>query len=904
MTVRLLPPLHWPSVRGRARADAGPLTLVAMVVAAVTVLAGAVPMLLTGTANQAVRQAVREAGDQADIRVSGDWPDDDGSSGGRLRDPRSATSLDELRDRALDQLGPLRDQLQAPIELATGPYLKIVGGREPRSFRLGYVAQATEPAVVWVSGAAPGPSADQLNAEVPYDDDPWPVQAGISEATAARLGAGPGDRLRLEDIKRNPRDVRISGIFRPVNPGDPVWQAAPWLLDPQLGADGPGMTRFGGLLDRQSLPDARIAFTSTQVSRTVLFRPDAALLTLESAQRIAAAVLNLKATSGSSASRDGAAQWSTQLDRVLHDVRERVEAARAQASVLLSAVLLSTVLVLLLAAQLLAARRGAALTVARRRGMSLAALGAELLIESVVLTVAATAAGALIAWALAHGVAWGWLLPAGSTAVLAGPAFGLVTAYRATRDKRVPANRSARRWAGRTTALRRLTAEVAVVATAAIAMTVLYQRGALPSDGGTVLLPASAPALSALTGALVLVRLLPAILGLTLRQALRSTRPLAVFGAARAASAAKQVLPVLALVAAAALATFALILSGTVGAGLADGAWRSVGADARVDLPEQSAAMTAALTERIAASPGVRHAVAAQVSESSSVVVDGATRQVRLTVVDSAAYRALLAGSARPSLPALPATAGTVPVLIHSADGTLRAGRTLDLIREDKPAVQLTAVTTTTALGGTGDEVLADAATLAAAGVAVQPNTIWVTGPGAAAAATTAVAGDTGASVVIRADVLRERRGAPLVAGLVRLAAAAAGILLVLSLLGLALGAAAGAPERWQTLSRLRTLGLRTREARRVAVGELLPLALVAALGGPALGVLLAVLTVGPLGLRVLTAQAADPELVLPWAGVAGVAVALPVMVLAVVRVEAAVRRRNRLSEVLRVGGG
>ncbi|GAA2512991.1 FtsX-like permease family protein [Winogradskya humida] len=899
MIRRLLPAVHWPSVRGRARADAGPLTLAAVVVAAVTVLAGSVPVLLTKTADQAVRQAVRTAGEQADVQVRSDWEYDDGVSGGRVRDPRSAEELDSLRDRALDQLGPLRDQLAPPIEFAGGPYLKILGGSEPRSFRLAYVAGTSEPAVTWISGAAPRSSAEQPDSEVPYTGDPWPVQAGISETAAARLGIGPGDRLQTEDVDGNPCDVRVSGVFRPVDRDDLAWQVAPWLLDPQPGADGPGITRFGGLLVAESLPDARLAFDIDDVSLTVRFRPDASVLTLDSAERLAAAVLTLKATSGSSAGRGGAAQWTTQLDRVLRDVRERVDAAQAQASVLLSAVLLVTVLILLLAAQLLAGRRAAALTVARQRGTSIVALGTELLLESVVLTVAATVVGALIAWAVAGGVAWGWLLPAGVSAVLAGPGFGMVTAYRATRDKRSPANRSARRWAERTGALRRLTAELAVAAAAAIAVTVLHQRGASPSAGGTVLLPASAPALGALTGALLLLRLLPVTTGLALRQALKSTRPLAVFGAARAAFAARRVLPVLALVSSAALATFALTLSGTVGAGLADGAWRSVGADARIDLPDQPAMTTAALIERVAAAPGVRHAVAAEVTTATPVVVGGASRQVRLIVVDSAAYRVLLAGSARPPLPALPATAGPVPVLVHSSEGTLRAGDTMDLKAEGAPAVTLTAVATTDAIGDTGDVVLADAATLTAAGVPMVPNTIWVTGPGAAAAAETTA----GANVVARTDVLRERRDAPLVAGLIRLAWASAFTLLALGLLGFALDAAAGAPERWQTLSRLRTLGLRTREARRVAAGELLPLALVAALGGPVLGVLLAVLTLGPLGLRLFTGQPGDPALLLPWAGVVVVAAAFLVMVVAVVRVEAAVRRRNRLSEVLRVGG-
>jgi putative ABC transport system permease protein len=49
------PAIHWPSVRGRARADAGPLLLAAAVVTVVTLLASATPPLLRATADDAVR---------------------------------------------------------------------------------------------------------------------------------------------------------------------------------------------------------------------------------------------------------------------------------------------------------------------------------------------------------------------------------------------------------------------------------------------------------------------------------------------------------------------------------------------------------------------------------------------------------------------------------------------------------------------------------------------------------------------------------------------------------------------------------------------------------------------------------------------------------------------------------
>jgi putative ABC transport system permease protein len=625
------------------------------------------------------------------------------------------------------------------------------------------------------------------------------------------------------------------------------------------------------------------------------------MLTLDSAQNIAAAAVALKASSASSADRGLGSQWSTQLDRVLRAVEDQIDAATVQASVLLAAVSAAAVLILLLAADLMVGRRAPALTVARQRGASLTTLGLELLLESVLVAVGAAALGVLTARLFVPDVAWAWLLPVVLAGALAGPGFGTLTAYRSTRDKRVPANRSARRRAGRTAALRRLTAESAVVAAAVTAVVVLHQRGVLPSAGGTLLLPAAAPALGVLAGALVLLRLLPLGTGLALRRALRSTRPLAVFGAARAAAASGRVLPMLALASAGALATFALTMNTTIGQGLADGAWRTVGADARLDLEPDTE--TAEPVRLIAHSPGVRHVVTAQISDGTPMVVGDASRPSRLVIVDSAAYRELLADTPLPAPPADPTSAAgsdAIPALVRSADGKVAVGDRLKLARDGAPALQFIAVGAAPAIDGAEDVVLVDAAAMTAAGATVTSNTIWVTGSGAVSAARTHA---DAADVVARTDVERDRRDAPLVTGLLRLAWASAGTLLALGLLGFALGAASGAPERWQTLSRLRTLGLRTGESRRVAAAELLPLALIAAVGGPLLGVLLAYLTLGPLALRLLTSQPDSPALIPPWAEIMVIALAFPAMVAAVVAVESAVRRRRRLGEVLRVGG-
>ena len=142
---------------------------------------------------------------------------------------------------------------------------------------------------------------------------------------------------------------------------------------------------------------------------------------------------------------------------------------------------------------------------------------------------------------------------------------------------------------------------------------------------------------------------------------------------------------------------------------------------------------------------------------------------------------------------------------------------------------------------------------------------------------------------------------APVAAALRRLVAAATLVLVGLGVLGVVLGAAASARERGETLARLRTLGLRRRASAGAIVAELLPPALVAALGGLVVGILLARLSIGPLALRLVTGASTDPPLVVPWWTLLPallVVAAVPV----VVAVEMSVRRRERLGLVLRAG--
>jgi putative ABC transport system permease protein len=894
--------LHRPSIRGRARADAGPLLLIAGVVAVVSLLAGAVPPLIRNTDDEATRDTIRRAGYEAAVQVQARWEDDYGPNGGRVRAPDLADDVDNFRQRAGEALDPaLGSALAPPVTEVSSISLVLTDGSVQRHFQLEYVRSGADgPAVTWIAGGPPRPAvpAAKSRIEIPLNGPPWPMQVGVSEAEAAALKVRPGDRLPLKDEQRNPYNVKVSGIFRPVDPADPAWALTPWLLKPVGGLDGLGSTRLGGLLGPDSLPDARLAFMDDQLTRSVFFSADPDKLTWASAQRLATTVAGLKATSASSGARDASLKWQTQLDSVLRDLRDQVTTATAEASVLLITVLAAAVLVLLLTADLLARRRATALVAARQRGGSLPDLAAELLLESIAVTLPAAALGLAVAVLLTGGASIGWAAPVIVGALLAGPAFGTVAAARGTRDRRTPANRSARRWAQRTGQLRRATLELAVLLVAIGAVVALRQRGVGAS--GDAALPLSAPTLGVIAGTLVLVRLMPVGTAFVLRRALRSRRPLAVFGAAQAASTSARVLPFLVLTTTTALAAFAFTLTTTTQQGLTEGAWQTVGADARLDIPSGSTEATAGMARQIAAAPGVDQVVTAQMSDGARMIADNSAFQPRLIVVDPGAFQRLLADTPLADAPQLSrltaAPSGPIPALVRTSDGGLASGTRLRLLRDGEKPVEFTTVGEAPTVGNAPDVVVVPATTTLPPAL----NTIWATGPGAAHAATTATGAD--AEVVLRADILRERRTAPLTTGLVRLQWAAAATLLALGMLGFALGAAASAPARWETLARLRTLGLRPRDAQRVAAAELLPPVLVGAVCGPLLGLLLFALTVDPLSLRLLTAQTANPLPMVPWWQLLLAPVALLATLAAVVATETRLRRPQRLGDVLRAG--
>ncbi|MFD0570247.1 hypothetical protein ACFQ0T_14730 [Kitasatospora gansuensis] len=270
--------------------------------------------------------------------------------------------------------------------------------------------------------------------------------------------------------------------------------------------------------------------------------------------------------------------------RINSDLRNLIDTARMRQSAINSLTAVGpaaagvAAVVLCLAAALTAERRTAELRLLRARGAGSAGICRRLLGEGALTVLPAAGLGALLAFTLLPTARWlTAAVAAGSVTLLALLAFPVRTAL-LLRD---PAG-GAR--AGR----RRLMAELAVLAATVTAATQVVRRGVAPLGEGVDPLLVAAPLLLALTGALLLARLQPALIGLLARWARPRPGAIAFLGLARAARGSgprsrPSVLPLLALVLAVTCGAVGATVLSSVAANRTAVARYTIGGDAMVN---------------------------------------------------------------------------------------------------------------------------------------------------------------------------------------------------------------------------------------------------------------------------------------------------------------------------------
>ncbi|MDX3098611.1 hypothetical protein PV417_29510 [Streptomyces sp. ME19-03-3] len=742
------------------------------------------------------------------------------------------------------------------------PPLKLATSQAVHGVRNAEAARATDPGL-----ARPTPGVDPqmtLVAQPRLDDAArlvsgrlpgtakraGEVEAVVTTATAKVIGLRTGFAIHLPASSGGHLTVRVTGIVTPRSAGATFWNAEPDLRSPTLVAVP---TKDGGEYHYWRFS----ALISTDASAKVLDLSGGALLywhhpvdvSALAAHDVPSLLDRLSSLSGGpdaerarevtgapgfAVAQSGPATLLAPFDR---------ERAAASPLVLVATLGVGTVagVVLLMAGGLAAARRRTEVQVMRVRGSGRAALFLRLLGENALIVLPCAAAGTALALGVVPAGRYAMSVAAGAVvavvAVLALPVRALVLSGRFGLPERedLAEARPSRR---------RTVAEVAVAVVVIAAMVALRRRGT--ADGGADALTAATPVLVAVGSALVLLRLYPLPLRLLARPAARLRGTVLHLGLARAGrTSSAAALPLVALLVALAVTSFGGSVLTGVETGRDDAAVRMVGADARI---ESVVALPADISERVRKVRGVRDTTSVRV-ETGLSTTSGNTRY-SLVIVDPVKYAALVSATGLGA--PFPARAladggddGVLPAVVSPrlAPEFSQPNATVQADAGATP-VRVVAVRDKTPAVSSSDFVIVSAAAMAQAHAdesadLLAPTTLFATGPklderGMSALAEQQSEGviHEGLFVTLRAQERARFVGSALQTGARHVYLAAVAGAAGYSVLALLLSLLHHAPQRKALLARLRTMGMPGRQRQWLAVLDMLPQILLAAIGG------------------------------------------------------------------------
>lgn len=704
------------------------------------------------------------------------------------------------------------------------------------------------------------------------------LEVALSTETARRLQMKVGDRavfrprhaVRSPGLRSDveptveqvplreapPIAVRVSGLFVVTQP-----QADYWFGDRALGTPGVFMAQSADVVEveGQALLSAEQYTSMLAATRPIELEYEFRHY-VEPGRLDAGRLAGVRrAVRGVETRYAGAGPLETRVETGLGAVVERYEAAHSQAKTLLAVVAIGLFACALANVGLLGvlwySRRRRETGLARVRGASpvgvLAAQAAEVLLIAV--------PAGLLGWLLAVLFVDGrstrlsaWLV-AGLVAATVAMVVGAVTG--AARRPVAPLGRedvvlirpSARR----------LVLEGLVAAAAGLGAYLLRRRGLEAGRGDFDPYLAAVPVLLALAVGLVALRLYPfPIRGLA--HLLRGTKGLSAhLGLSRAARQSDiGSAPLLVVTLALAIGCFSASMLKTLAAGQERTAWRTVGADVRVDAPPNEELPTA-LVSKLAAEGEVARAYV-QDAEAGDP-----GQPTPVIALDLDAYRRVVAGTpaAVRFPPELRAAEGAGLVPAVASNNWPTAGIfPITFPRETVNAIIIGNRQTFPGVAGTTPFAVVRLADLGkAAGTALQPNRLYLrdADPSAVSAAVREAA--PGAEVEARSEVVSRLRAPPLVGNVFRgfglaIVLAALYAAVAVALLGLVAGR-----SRARDLALVRTMGASPRDTLALAAVELVPFVLTALLLGIGLGVALPHLVAPGLDLAFFTGTGANP---------------------------------------------
>ncbi|BFV57312.1 FtsX-like permease family protein [Kitasatospora sp. CMC57] len=746
-----------------------------------------------------------------------------------------------------------------------------------------------------------------------------PIPVALAANAAETIGIKLGSVLDGSALGLGPERVQVAGLYTVGDPSDRFWAGEGCALKAcrnlrDMGPWEPPLAYWYtiALTGPETLPRV----TGWSNGREDFWRLPVQVDKLR-ADRLRQTSFDLAAvTAGPIAARLTALTGRPDL-RISSGIRPLIDTARQRQSAIDSLTAVGpagaagvAAVVLCLAAALTAERRTAELRLLRARGAGTGGICRRLLGEGALTVLPAAALGALLAFTLLPTPRWlTAAVAAGSVTLLALLAFPVRTAL--LLRERVGGGRPGRR---------RLMAELLVLAATVTAATQVARRGVAPFDEGVDPLLVAAPLLLALTGALLLARLQPALIGLLARWARPRPGAVAFLGLARAARGSGRrsrpsVLPLLALVLAVTCGAVGATVLSSVAANRASVARYAIGGDAVVgaqlngSLPEGFVTAAGRL-------PGVETALPVWTEEDVNLSTgSGGSVRVNVVLADPVRYARLadVAGRGRFDPALLTAVPGRpLPALVSSdlpegefslrlAGGDAVPIRTVGTV-DGTPALSGTAATTVLLPVGPAAELLPRLGGPDRWLAAGHPDDARLRALAEEFLGPPAAGERPGHLVRTSAGAVAELGSDPLQNSAERLFWVTVGATALFALLSVLLTLFRAGPERAAMLARLRTMGLRPRQGLALILAEALPQALFAALGG-ALTAVGCVLLLGPaVDLSPLVGAEVSSGLRLTAAPIAEQALGLALLAALAVVAEAAVTARRQITTELRAG--
>ncbi len=896
----------------RIRAYGAHVGLLAVLGLVAALLVTAIPRLANGYADRSLHadvarlpHLVRDVSLAVELQPNEQRPDE------RVPAAAGEADLDRFADALPQPLPGLVDRrwyaarLDEETLTATGDDPPMDGGAIKK---VGLRAQTgVEEAAVLTAGRWPRSEAGR------------PAELAVSTAMAEILSLRPGTRLRFTGpgaLKQ--AQAQVVGVFDPRDAGDPIWDDLMLALDPVVPvADGEpylamAITDWAGI-------DAVAAGSGAPTTYEWRYRFDERRLNTNTLEAVAAAVDETRRI-----------QWlprstvQTSLDVALARFAEQLRAVQALLAIAQTGLVASLLGLILLAARLTVQRRRDELALLRARGASLAAIGRRTLAEAAPVQPVAVLLGWLVATRVpgrSDGMPWAVLL----LVVLTTAVVPLLAMYSQRRVGLVAGRADLVR---QRPSVRRLTVEASVLVLAGLGVVLLRRRGLDPAGGVDAYL-SSVPVLVAVAAALVAIRLLPWPLRLVGRLAGRARGALLFLGVARAGRGAPVALgPLAVLIVAVSTGVFGGVVTTTVAAARDRAAALTVPADAWLT----GWAFSPDAGDELIRVPGVEAVARVSVESSRRLLSEVGPQatvlgQARVLVVDAPAFADVVARSGVDvDVPAALRSAargdGPVPAVVSSkVAADLGDGGVAD-VQSRLYEFHVAGVAETFPGVGLGVErfvVLPWQALPEYEFTPIIPNRYLIAGDDIDEAKLLAVADDAQRrrqSAVLGREVTQtqlpatletwrayreglERTGANEVLSLAFTAGAVGGTALAVLAVGFAV--VADAAGRGRMLSRLRTMGLSAAHGRRLLVYELVPLVVVAALTGGAVGMALPRLLGSTLGLSQFAPGVPIRDHLDPLV-VGGVLALVVLGLLAGLLAENLVNRRMRLGEVLRLG--